>query len=162
MQSRRFGRRVAELPTLAILGDMPKQRPRSAWIIEWKSIGAHRRVQAKLLHVLNPRVNQRAVISYMKCLYMNSGLVAGLDRLGFLSDKYWEGIVIHEGPRLSVGENPYLIACFVKDLTIEIDRERSQEIFRWTQVPGRRYNEKTREIEDLGQPIAREAILPYG
>ncbi len=98
----------------------------------------------------------------MKCLYLNSGLVAGVDRLGFLSNKYWEGKVIHEGPRLAVGENPYLMAWLVKNLTIEIDRKHSQEVFRWTQVPGRRYNEKTGKIEDLGQPIEREESLPYG
>jgi hypothetical protein len=146
----------------AILRDMSKERPRSAWIIEWRWFGDHRKVEAKLLHVLNPRVKDSTVISYMKCLYMNSELVAGLDRLGFLSSKYWKGMVIHEGPRISVGANPFLMAWHVKDLTIEIDYKSSREVFHWTQVPGRRYNEETHEFEDLGQPMKREESLPYG
>jgi len=93
---------------------------------------------------------------------MNSELVCSADRLGFLSSKYWKGMVTHEGPRISVGANPYLMAWHVKDLTFEIDYKSSREVFRWTQVPGRRYNEQTHEFEDVGQPMRREESLPYG
>ena len=139
---------------------MSKERPRSAWVIEWRWFGHHRRVRTKLLHVLNPRLKARTVKNYMKCLYLNSGLVSGMDRLGFLSNKYWPGpMAIEAGPRISVGANPCLVAWHVRDLTIHIDHKRSREVFRWTQVPGRRYNEETHEFEDLGEALAREESL---
>jgi hypothetical protein len=141
---------------------MPTDRPRSAWVIEWVWLSEHRKVKTKLLHVLNPRLNARTVINYMKCLYLNSELTSGVDRLGFLSSKHWKGRVIQEGPRISVGRNPYLMGWHVKDLTIEIDYKRSLEVFRWTEVPGRRYNEKTHEWEDLGEALTREESLPFG
>ncbi len=140
---------------------MPKERPRSAWVIEWKWFGDHRKLRTKFLHVLNGRLNESTVIGYMKCLYLNSELSHGVDRLGFLSSKYWKGKLIQEGPRIAVGWNPYLMAWRVKDLTIKVDYQHSREVFRWTQVPGRRYNEKTREFEGLGNAIKREEILPY-
>ena len=140
---------------------MAKERPRSAWVIEWIWFREDRKVKTKLLHVLNPLVKDRTVIKYMKCLYMNSEITTGIDRLGVLSGKYWEGMVICEGPRISVGSDPRLTAWHVKDLTIEIDYKRRLEVFRWTRVPGRRYNEQRHDFEDLGQPMKREESLPY-
>lgn len=96
----------------------------------------------------------------MKCLYLNSEVVAGPDRLGFLSNKFWQGMVTHEGPRISVGRNPFLVALYVKDLTVEIDYQRSLEVFSWTQIPGNHYNEQTHGFENLGQPVKREESLP--
>ena len=141
---------------------MRKERPRSAWIIEWVWFGDHRKVKSELLHVLNPRINHRTVLDYMKCLYMNSELASGVDRLGFLSSKYWKGLVIHEGTRMFLGDNPFLVAWSVKDLTIEVEHKESREVFRWTQQPGRRYNEQVGEFEDLGRPKKRVAYRPHG
>jgi hypothetical protein len=123
-------------------------------------MGDHRKVNAKLLHVLNPRVCQESVITYMKCLFLNSELLSGDERFRFLSDKYWQGQVIREGRRITLGSNPFLMAWRVSDLTIERDEANSMEVFRWTQVPGSRYNSRTRKVELLGEPRPRQESLP--
>jgi hypothetical protein len=112
-------------------------------------------VKTRILHVLNPRLKVETVVKYLKCLYLNSDECRGFNRLGHLSNKYWQGRVIIEGPRIALGDNPCLMAWHVRDLTIEVDYEQSREIFRWTQVPGSRYNAETNVIEKLGEALKR-------
>jgi hypothetical protein len=142
---------------------MMKQRPMSAWVIEWQSIATARKIKNRILHVLNARLHPETVIKYMQLLYANSEMESGIDRIASLSSEYWRcaHIIIQEGPRIAVGVNPYLMAWRVKDLTIEVDYEKGLEIFRWTQVPGERINQKTGAVEYLGDRIKREESLPH-
>ena len=126
---------------------MPKLRPKCAWVIEWCAIGTSLKIKSKILHVLNPRLQSSSVTQYMQCLYLNSEMESGMDRIAFLRGDCWYGIVRDEGTHITVGPNPCLVAWYVKDLTIEIDYERSLEVFRWTHI--------------LGARMKREVCLPY-
>jgi len=128
-------------------------------VIRWDSIGTSLKLKRQILHILNPRLHADTIIKYMKCLYLNSEMESGIDRLARLEGDYWRGMVLNERTRLWVGHNPYLIAWHVKDLTIEIDYERKLEVFRWTQVPGERYNAEGK-VEYLGNFMKREQSLP--
>jgi hypothetical protein len=142
---------------------MSKQRQRSAWVIEWQSIGRPLTIKNRILHVLNPRLHPETVIKYMKLIYLNSEMESGMDRIASLTGDYWNfgARVIEQGPRITVGRNPVLVAWHLKDLTIEIDYRRSLEIFRWTQTPGERFNEEKGKVEYLGNRIRREESFPY-
>ncbi len=142
---------------------MMKQRPKSAWVIEWQSIApTTRQVKNRILHVLNSRLHPNTVITYMRLLYANSEMESGMNRIASLSGEYWRHghIIRQEGPRIYVGIDPFLMAWRVKDLTIEVDYEKGLEIFRWTQVPGERINQETGAVEYLGDRIKREESLP--
>jgi len=98
----------------------------------------------------------------MRGLYMNSELFLVSERFRFTRPKReWKNQIVREGPRLSFGDNPCLMASLVSDLTTEMDEVDGCEIIRWTQPPGLWLNRETNQIEDLGVPFPREFKIPY-
>jgi hypothetical protein len=91
----------------------------------------------------------------MKFLYLNSELFLPSERLKFLTDTPWRGLIHNEGPRIIVGDNPWLVGCLVHDLRFEMSST-GQEIVRWTQCPGIKGVTPDHKIEYMGQPFERE------
>jgi len=127
---------------------------RAAWVITWDWFGDNRKPRKLLLHILQPRWGVTRVLEHMKFLYLNSELFLVSERLPFLSDKAWRGLIHMEGPRIIVGDNPILVGSRVHDLRTE-SPSGGQQIVRWTQPPGVRWRASERKIEPLGQPIAK-------
>jgi hypothetical protein len=87
----------------------------------------------------------------MKFLYLNSELFLPSERLRFLSEKAWRGLIHQEGPRIIIGDNPILVASWVHDLRIE-PFSAGQQVVRWTQPAGVRFRPGTTQREMLGNP----------
>jgi hypothetical protein len=51
----------------------------------------------------------------MKHLYVNSELFAPLQRVPLLPEGNWNGLLFEEGPRIIIGDDPWLIGCKVHD-----------------------------------------------
>lgn len=124
---------------------------RAAWIITWDWFGDTRKPSHLLLHVLQPRWKVSRVLEHMKFLYLNSELFLVSERLRFLSEKAWRGMIHQEGPRIIIGDNPILVGSWVHDLRIEPVCG-GQQIVRWTQPAGLRYQPGGNKLEALGQP----------
>jgi len=88
------------------------------------------------------------VLEHMKFLYLNSELFLVSERLPFLSDKAWRGLIHTEGPRVIVGDNPILVGSLVHDLRTE-SPSGSQQVVRWTQPPGVRWRDSERKLSLL-------------
>ena len=124
---------------------------RAAWVITWDWFGDTRKPRRLLLHILQPRWKVSRVLEHMKFLYLNSELFLVSERLPFLSQKAWRGLIQQEGPRIIIGHNPILVGSWVHDLRIE-PTSAGQQIVRWTQPAGLRVHPRTGERESLGQP----------
>jgi hypothetical protein len=75
-------------------------RKRAAWVITWDWFGETRKPRRLLLHILQPRWKVSRVLEHMKFLYLNSELFVPSERLRFLSEKPWRGLIHQEGPRI--------------------------------------------------------------
>jgi hypothetical protein len=124
---------------------------RAAWIITWDWFGDTRKPRNLMLHILQPRWKVSRVLEHMKFLYLNSELFLVSERLRFLSEKAWRGLIHQEGPRIIIGDNPILVGSWVHDLRIE-PISVGQQIVRWTQPAGLRFQPGSTKIETLGQP----------
>jgi hypothetical protein len=129
-------------------------RKRAAWIVTWDWFGDTRKPRGLLLHILQPRWKVSRVLEHMKFLYLNSELFVPSERLGFLSEKPWRGLIHQEGPRIIIGDNPILVGSWVHDLRIESVAAGGQ-VVRWTQLAGLRFRPRTTEVEKLGTPTER-------
>ena len=92
---------------------------RAAWVITWDWFGDNRKPRKLLLHILQPRWKVSRVVEHMKFLYLNSELFVPSERLRFLWQKAWRGLIHQEGPRIIIGDNPILVGSRVDDLRIE-------------------------------------------
>src|SRR6266513_4552000 len=110
-------------------------RKRAAGVIIWDWCGDTRKPRRLLLHILQPRWSVTRVVEHMKFLYLNSELFLVSERLRYLSDSAWRGLIHMVGPRIIIGDNPILVGCLVHDLRFELSSA-GQEIVRWTQCPG--------------------------
>jgi hypothetical protein len=90
----------------------------------------------------------------MKFIYLNSELFLVSERLRFLSEKAWRGLIHREGPRIIVGDNPILVGSLVHDLRTE-PLSAGHQIVRWTQPPGLRFRPGENKPENLGAPWER-------
>jgi hypothetical protein len=94
------------------------------------------------------------VLQHMKFLYLNSEPFLLSERLQFLSEKAWRGLVHMEGPRIIIGADPFLVGSLVHDLRAE-SPVGGQQIIRFTSPPGIRRRLPEYEIEYLGQPVKK-------
>ena len=87
-----------------------------------------------------PSLGNGKIVAYMKAVYLNSQFYSVSERMRFFSrdcKKEWKAVWVRlEGPRIYLGNNPYLVASKVHDLRTERDASSGDEIVRWTQVPG--------------------------
>src|SRR5262249_15696147 len=83
---------------------------------------------------------------------LNSELFLPSERLGFLTQKAWRGLIHQEGPRIIIGDNPILLGSWVHDLRIE-SVSAGEQIVRWTQPAGLQFHPGTPQRERLGNPI---------
>jgi hypothetical protein len=91
----------------------------------------------------------------MKYLYINSELFPPSQRLPLLPEWDWKGLLFQEGPRILIGDDPFLVGCHVDDLRIESVDTRTQ-IVRWTQPAGLRPKpDSSTEPEILGNAVGR-------
>src|SRR5437588_795129 len=126
-------------------------RKRAAWVITWDWFSETRKPRRLLLHILQPRWKVSRVLEHMKFLYLNSELFLPSERLRFLSEKAWRGLIHQEGPRIIIGDNPILVGSWVHDLRIERVAARGQ-VVRWTQPAGLRFLPGSNQLETLGNP----------
>jgi hypothetical protein len=127
---------------------------RAAWVIAWDWFGDTHKPRNLMLHILQPRWRISRVVEHMKFLYLNSELFLVSERLRFLSDKAWRGLIHLEGPRIIIGDNPILVGSLVHDLRTE-PLSTGQQIVRWTQPPGLRFRPGENKLENLGEPFER-------
>jgi hypothetical protein len=126
-------------------------RKRAAWVISWDRFGDTRKPRRLLVHILQPRWRVSLVVEHMKFLYLNSELFLPSERLPFLSEKAWRGLIHQEGPRVIIGDNPILIGSWVHDLRINFVSA-GEQVVRWTQPAGIRFRSETTQRETLGNP----------
>jgi len=129
-------------------------RKRAAWVITWDWFAETRKPKMQLLHILQPRWKISRVLEHMKFLYLNSELFLVSERLRFLSNKAWRGLIFMEGPRIIIGDDPILVGSWVHDLRIE-RLGAGKEIVRWTQPRGLRFRPGTDEWEYVGESMER-------
>ena len=120
-------------------------------MIRWDWFGDTRKPRRLLLHVLQPRWRVSRVVEHMKFLYLNSELFLPSERLRFLTQKAWRGLIHQEGPRVIIGDNPILVGSWVHDLRVECVSA-GEQIVRWTQPAGLRFRPGTTQRETLGNP----------
>ena len=134
----------------------------SAWVISWYWFSETRKPRRLLLYLLPAPWSVRRVVQHMKHLYVNSELFLPLERVPLLPQGNWSGLLFEEGPRIIIGDNPWLIGCNVHDLRIESIDSRTQ-IVRWTQPAGLRYKPgSSTESEMLGKPVERMLEVSSG
>jgi len=127
---------------------------RAAWLITWDWFGDNRKPGKLLLHIFQPRWKTTRVLEHMKFLYLNSELFLLSERFRFLSEKAWRGLIHQEGRRIIIGDNPILVGSLVHDLRVEAVST-GQQIVRWTQPAGLRFQPAANRLETLGQPTER-------
>src|ERR1700730_18202895 len=127
---------------------------RAAWVIIWNCSSDTRKPRPLVLHILQPRWKLGRVLEHMKFIYLNSELFLVSERLRFLSNKAWRGLIHMEGPRIIVGDNPILVGSLVHDLRTE-PLSGGYQIVRWTQPAGRRFRPGRNKVENLGEPRER-------
>jgi hypothetical protein len=126
-------------------------RKRAAWVISWDWFGETRKPRRLLVHILQPRWRVSRVVEHMKFLYLNSELFLPSERLRFLTEKPWRGLIHQEGPRIIIGDNPILVGSWVHDLRIE-PVAAGEQVVCWTQPAGLRFRPGTTQREFLGNP----------
>ena len=135
----------------------------SAWVISWYWFSETRKPRRLLLYLLPAPWSVRRVVQHMKHLYVNSELFLPLERVPLLPQGNWSGLLFEEGPRIIIGDNPWLIGCNVHDLRIESIDSRTQ-IVRWTAAQAGFSAISLwlidRVAEMLGKPVERMLRFP--
>jgi hypothetical protein len=126
-------------------------RKRAAWVICWDWFGDTRKPHRLLAPIVQPRWRDSRVLEHMKFLYLNSELFLPSERLPYLTQKGWRGLIHREGPRIIIGDNPILVGSWVHDLRIE-SLGAGEQIVRWTQPAGLRFRPGTMKRQALGNP----------
>ena len=127
----------------------------SAWVISWSWFSETRKPRRLLLYLLPAPWSIKRVVQHMKHLYVNSELFPPLQRVPLLPEGNWNGRLFEEGPRIIIGDDPWLIGCNVHDLRIESIDIKTQ-IVRWTQPAGLRFGPgSSTEPEILGKSVER-------
>ena len=127
----------------------------TAWVITWDWCSETRKPHRLLLYILPAPWSGRRVVQHMKYLYINSELFPPSQRLPLLPERDWKGLLFQEGPRILIGDDPFLVGCHVDDLRIESVDTRTQ-IVRWTQSAGLRPKpDSSTEPEILGNAVGR-------
>jgi hypothetical protein len=144
----------------------PKNKKgRHCWVIKWEEDERYPFTK-ELLHVLPWRWTSDHVLEHVLSLYHNSPKLMIFERASWMNSKPRYGIfIINNGPRIIVGENPYLVASRVHDFSVVHDKERGLEIVSYTQPPGVRWkNKESNEIEQAGfaVPIHLEKRNSFG
>src|SRR4051812_9215021 len=127
------------------------KRKRAAWVICWDWFGDTRKPRRLFVHNLQPRWRENRVLEHMKFLYLNSELFPPSERLPFLTEKAWRGLIHREGPRIIIGDNPILVGSWVHDLRID-SLGAGEQVVRWTQPAGLRFRAGTTKLDTLGNP----------
>ena len=109
----------------------------SAWVISWYWFSETRKPRRLLLYFLPSPWSTSRVVQHMKHLYVNSELFPPSQRVPLLPEGNWNNLLFEEGPRIIIGDDPWLIGSNVHDLRIESGDTRTQ-IVRWTQPAGLR------------------------
>jgi hypothetical protein len=126
---------------------------RHCWVIKWHEDERYPFTK-NFLYILPWRWTSQHVLEHVLCLYHNSPVIMIFERGGWMNSKTRCGILISiQGPRITVGGNPFLVASRVKDFRVVLDSERRVEIVSYTQPPGVRWIRGTNEIENDGFPV---------
>jgi hypothetical protein len=134
----------------------------SAWVISWYWFSETRKPRRLLLYFLPAPWATRHVIQHMKYLYVNSELCPPSQRVPLLTEGNWNGLLFEEGPRILIGDDPFLVGCCVQDLRIEFVDTRTQ-IVRWTQPAGLRPKPRSStEPQILGKAVERALEISTG
>jgi len=136
-------------------------RRRAAWVITWDWFSDTRKPRRLMLHILQPRWKVSRVLEHMKFLYLNSELFFPSERLSFLHEKAWRGIIFQQGPRILVGDDPILVGSWVHDLCIQ-RLSNGQQIVRWTQPAGLQFNPDQNSVLHIGKPTERALRISTG
>jgi hypothetical protein len=127
----------------------------SAWVITWDWVSETRKPHSLLLYILPAPWSQSRVLQHMKYLYINSELFRPSRRVPLLPERDWKGLLFEEGPRIIIGDDPFLIGSYVHDLRFE-SVEATTQIVRWTQPAGLRPKSgSSTEPETIGNAVER-------
>lgn len=134
----------------------------SAWVISWEWFSEPRKPRRLLLHLLPAAWSISRVVQHMKYLYVNSEFVPPLQRVPLLPEGNWNGLLFKQGPRIIIGDDPWLLGCKVDDLRIErVDSGR--QIVRWTQPAGLGFKPgSSMEPEKIGNAVDRALEVSDG
>jgi len=130
----------------------------AAWVITWSWLGDKYRVEPNPVYILNPHWSIDRVVSVMQALYMNSDIHSLVERLRFFRRFCnWPCRRRLEGPRILIGDNPFLIASRVNDLHVEYDIATGIESACWTQPSGNRVDSTSLmfKVQKMGQPTPK-------
>lgn len=117
---------------------MPKKPGKHAWVVTWDWVGNHRKPDQLLLHFLKASWPSWRVSDYLQALYINSAEIAPISRLYYikrgLRDETWDRKIRDRGTRVTVGDNPMLLAVLVNDLSVVRSGPGQMEVS-WTHRP---------------------------
>jgi hypothetical protein len=125
------------------------RRNKRFWVIRWEGD----QLQKQFFHLLPVRQTSTPIEEYMIGLYFNSPSLLLFERMKRINSTLRKNIkILREGPRITVGSNPFLVAWEVNDLTIDHKSAEGVEYVSYTKPPAYRVNSKTKVAEPIGSP----------
>ena len=122
---------------------MVKKKGITAWLVTWDCSGDHARPKRKIAAILNPRWSPERVRGYVEFIYVNSAYCLS-ERIGYANNRKFNpypakfmrvrGIVCTD--QIMCGDNPWLIACKVDDLSVKGDSNDEDSVV-WEEKPKR-------------------------
>jgi hypothetical protein len=128
----------------------------TAWIVEWERTGSQRPIPRQELFVLPWRWRSSRVIDFMRCIYFNSPQFSLENVLSDMNvGKSNRVRIIDEVRRIIYGDNPFLVAAYVRDLRIEREHACRIEHISWTRPAGWQSDYELKRLKVIGAPRLR-------
>ncbi len=126
------------------------RRNKRFWVIRWEGD----QLQKHFFHLLPVRQSSTPIEEYMIGLYFNSSSLLMFERMKLINSTLRKKNIkiLREGPRITIGSNPFLVAWEVNDLVIDHKSAEGVERISYTEPPAYRLNSKTKVPERIGLP----------
>jgi|SRR5579864_129816 len=120
-----------------------------AWLVTWEWIGNHAKRDNKIVAVLDPRISPIRVRELVELLYLNIAYGIG-ERVYYALHRkrnpypasFTDGQAMRWPPVIHCGDNPFLMAHLVKNLTVERHKD-GTETATWQDVRSERWHKFT-------------------
>ena len=121
---------------------MEETGPLTAWLIKWKWIGEHAKVDQPYVDIVSARISESYISDYIQRLH-DLKFCTLIERADYSRDrnppekpyKVTRNRTKYGGVVFDVGHDPMLTAEKVRNLVVKIDTETGQEILTWDRYP---------------------------
>lgn len=132
----------------------------NAWLVTWEWVTHHAKVSDPLIAILSARKGDRWIASYIEGYYLMTSctaqevayLVNRPHTIPYKASRHFFIINgVPHGDRMRCGNNPFIYARKVTNLTVTEDREHRREIIRWKEPPIFRWKDELRNAVEIAQ-----------